>query len=64
MCCRVFSLKLTRNNDPEMIAHLESKDNVQGYIKSLIKADMEKKERGALALEYGSDDTEEEDEDE
>jgi patatin-like phospholipase/acyl hydrolase len=48
MCCRVFSLKLTRNNDPEMIAHLESKDNVQGYIKSLIKADMEKEERGAL----------------
>lgn len=33
---------LNKNTEPDLIAHLESIDNVQGYIKSLIRADMSK----------------------
>ena len=39
---RQFMLKVNRNIDPDMIAWLESKDNVQAYMKELIRADMEK----------------------
>lgn len=42
--CRKYSLKLSRNTNPSIIAHLDSKDNVQGYIKGLILADIEKGE--------------------
>lgn len=31
---------LNKNTEPDLIAHLESIDNVQGYIKSLIREDM------------------------
>ena len=34
---------LNRNTETDLIAHLESIDNVQGYIKSLIRADMKEK---------------------
>ena len=40
--CRKYSLKFSRNTNPNIIAHLDSKDNVQGYIKGLILADIEK----------------------
>jgi hypothetical protein len=33
---------LNKNTDTDLIAYLESIDNVQGYIKSLIRADMQK----------------------
>lgn len=33
---------LNKNTEPDLIAHLESIDNVQGYIKSLIRTDMSK----------------------
>lgn len=36
---------LNKNTEPDLIAHLESVDNVQGYIKSLIRADMHSKAR-------------------
>ena len=39
---RQFMLKVNRNIDPDMVAWLESKDNVQAYLKELIRADMEK----------------------
>lgn len=39
---RLFRLNLNRNTDTDLIAYLESKDNVQGYLKELIKNDMEK----------------------
>lgn len=42
--CRKYSLKFSRNTNPNIIAHLDSKDNVQGYIKGLILADIEKGE--------------------
>ena len=38
---RRFGLKLHKTYDPEMIAFLESKDNLQQYLKELIKKDME-----------------------
>ena len=31
---------LNKNTEPDLIAYLESIDNVQGYIKSLIRADI------------------------
>ena len=33
-------LKLNRNTDAELIRWLDDQENVQGYIKSLIKRDM------------------------
>lgn len=42
---RQFMLKVNRNTDPEMVAWLESQENVQAYLKQLIREDMEKKAR-------------------
>ncbi len=33
-------LNLNKKTDADIIQHLESKDNVQGYIKDLIRKDM------------------------
>ena len=38
---RQFMLKLSRLYEPEMVEWLESKDNVQAYLKELIRKDME-----------------------
>jgi len=35
-------LNLNKNTDPDILHHLEALDNVQGYIKSLIRADIAK----------------------
>ena len=35
-------LKLNRKTDAEIISHLERTENVQGYIKRLIREDMER----------------------
>lgn len=40
---RRFRLDLNRNTDMEMIAYLEGLDNVQGYLKTIIKRDMDHK---------------------
>ena len=37
---RCFSLKFSRNTDREIIEHLESQGNVQGYLKNLIIENM------------------------
>lgn len=42
---RQFMLKVNRNTDPEMVAWMESQENVQAYLKQLIREDMEKKAR-------------------
>lgn len=42
---RKFGLKLNRKTDKEIIEKLESVDSIQGYIKSLIRADIEKEKR-------------------
>ena len=39
---RQILLKLNRKTEPELLAWVEKLDNIQGYIKSLILADMEK----------------------
>lgn len=39
---RRYVLNLNKNTDGELLEHLEKMDNVQGYLKELIKADMEK----------------------
>lgn len=42
-----FKIKLNKNNDAEMIKFLQGLDNRQGYLKDLIKKDMEKKKGDA-----------------
>ena len=37
---RNFCLKLNKENDADIIKHLESLPNMQGYIKDLIRKDM------------------------
>lgn len=39
---RRYVLNLNKNTDGELLEHLEKMDNVQGYLKELIKADMQK----------------------
>lgn len=36
-------LKLSKNTDADILEHLNSLDNKQGYIKELIRADIQKK---------------------
>ena len=38
-------LKLVLRTDADILSHLDSLDNVQGYIKSLIRADMARQEK-------------------
>lgn len=38
---RRYALNLNRNTDADILEHLEKLDNVQGYIKALIRSDME-----------------------
>ena len=37
---RCFSLKFFRSTESDVIKHLESKENIQGYIRELILKDM------------------------
>lgn len=39
---RIVNLKLNRETDKDILAKIESVDNIQGYIKDLIRADLEK----------------------
>ena len=39
---RRFTVKLHKTLEPEMIAFLETKENVNAYLKDLIKREMEK----------------------
>lgn len=40
------AVNLNKNTDLDIINHLKKKENVQGYIKVLIRADMAKNEPG------------------
>lgn len=44
---RQYKIDLNRNTDGDIIAWLEGKDNRQGYIKALIRADMAATRRAA-----------------
>ena len=39
---KYISLKLNRNTDSELIEYLEHQQNIQGYLKNLIREDMKK----------------------
>lgn len=39
---RRYALNLNRNTDADILEHLEKLDNVQGYIKALIRSDLER----------------------
>ena len=43
---RRFQLAINRKTEPDLLAHLESQPNLQGYLKSLIRADMAAKKTG------------------
>lgn len=38
--CRMVRLQLNRENDKDIVEHLESKDNINAYLKELIRKDM------------------------
>lgn len=42
---RRITVKLNRKTDQKLIDKIDSVDNVQGYIKSLIEADIEKEKK-------------------
>lgn len=42
---RYIRLKLNKNTDADIIEELESSGNMQGYIKTLIRADIKRKKR-------------------
>lgn len=42
--CVGLYLKLNRNTDADILARLESVENKQGYVKSLIRADIARKQ--------------------
>ena len=42
---RQFMLKVNRIHNPEMVEWLESKDNVQAYLKELIQRDMDEQKK-------------------
>lgn len=42
---RQVKFGLNRKTDADIIAHLEAQDNIAGYLKELIRADMNKKPR-------------------
>jgi hypothetical protein len=39
--CKVYAIKLTRSTDADIIEKLDSVENRQGYIKELIRRDLE-----------------------
>lgn len=41
---RIFNIAFNKKTEPELLAWIESQGNKQGYIKSLILADMEKRQ--------------------
>ena len=40
-----IGLKFNRNTDADILAHLEKQENIQGYLKRLIREDMKGAER-------------------
>lgn len=38
---RFYGLKLSKNTDAELIEHLDSQESIQGYLKALIRKDIE-----------------------
>ena len=45
---RQIRLKINRKTEPELLAWIEKQDNIQGYIKELIRKDMEQEPKNAI----------------
>ncbi len=43
---RRYALNLNRNTDVDILEYLEGRDNVQGYLKRLIREDMARQKAG------------------
>ena len=43
--CKVYTIKLTRSTDADIIEKLDSVENRQGYIKDLIRRDLEENKK-------------------
>lgn len=53
---RFYGLKLSKSTDGALIAKLDSQESVQGYLKTLIRADIEKEDTGMKLYEgYNQD---------
>lgn len=39
---KLIGMKLNRNTDADILEHLSKQENVQGYLKELIRADIKK----------------------
>jgi hypothetical protein len=39
---KLIGMKLNKNTDADILAHLEKQENIQGYLKRLIREDMKK----------------------
>ena len=42
---KYISLKLNKNTDADIIDHLQTQENIQGYLKRLIREDIAKQEK-------------------
>lgn len=42
--CRFYGLKLSRSTDGDMIEWLDNQESIQGYLKEIIRKDMEAKQ--------------------
>ena len=53
---KLIGMKLNRKTDADILEHLATKDNIQGYLKELIRNDMMKGERTMkIQFEAGTD---------
>lgn len=51
---RFYGLKLSKTTDAAIIAKLDSVDSVQGYIKNLIKNDIEERTMKRISIDNGA----------
>ena len=51
---KFYGLKLSRNTDADIIDRLESVENIQGYIKQLIRADISKGGKKTMKIQFES----------
>ena len=42
---RQIRLKINRKTEPDLLEWIEKQENIQGYVKGLIRADMRKEEK-------------------
>ena len=50
---KLIGTKLNRNTDADILSHLEKQDNIQGYLKRLVREDMNSKKGGKTMKKFG-----------